>query len=258
MTYEEFQYGALNPPKPVGPSIFKLTKIVADTHLRRIGLKRYPKYDVRIEYEFFFFNLEEAKKKLQILVAESKENNNQVTYCYYIEEFPICAGEYSEENGDRLVSWRVYDGDGNLLDYSRCSELNCHWGTIYGRYLGRPDEDIHFHEGDIVEVLDICECEVKLYVVMSENTNIDWRWRFFNHVEEWYHGQNQKDITDEDRWKVYFADYSDDQYALCDGPNYMVYHEHVNSRFIFKPHFFIPQRTLDKYRKMYNKIISSK
>ena len=100
-------------------------------------------------------------------------------------------------------------------------------------FRGRPEEEIKFHKGDIVEILS--GNEVSLAIVVG--TPLTTRW-------VWEKNQSTQDKRGLDELTF---DESDDSYTVIDGPGFE-YHEHINAMYVFNPHFHVPIRIERRFK----------
>lgn len=229
MTYEEFKQRAENPTHRDVPSYFQVKVIEIERRRNKYGSKHYPKYGIDCYTSGVTLSQEEALEMMRKDVAWRKEEGySKEVYCYFITERPLNGLAYEREY---LAEW-TYDVNGQLIDRTYCSS-----GFVYGPnyepyraeeshpdeiFRGRPEEHIRFHKGDIVEVF--CRNEVRLAIVVGTPLTTKFVWD---------KNQNTKDKRGLDEIPY---DETDDSYTVIDGPGYE-YHNHIQSRFLFAPHF---------------------
>lgn len=67
----------------------------------------------------------------------------------------------------------MLDGKGALIEQSVCSSLTEDLDKREGHFLGRPKDSIKFKPGDIVEVHNIDNMEVRLAIIVSLCNDIE-------------------------------------------------------------------------------------
>lgn len=245
-SYEEFKQLSEHPQHRDIPAIFQLEVIETDG-LGEGKLSHYPIYQVRTYSRAYATTLEDAERLMRqdiLYRKRQKETDDwmQDVFCYYISEKPL---GIMLSNGEYL-SQRMYDAEGSLIDTSLCStgfrtySPNICNMSEYDRnedetFHGRPEEQIRFHKGDLVEVL--MGHEVKLAVVVGTPPTTEWI------------SKKRKEIQDRMGSKVmpFEFDISDDSYTVIDGPGYD-YHDHVSTMQVFAPHYPIPHDIHEKYK----------
>ena len=239
MTYEEFKQKATNPIHRDIPSIFQV-RIVTIDELDEGKHQHYPKYTTSDFISGFAHTLEEAEEMIRKDVAwwKTQECGPEV-YCYLVAEKPMGMMAF---DGD-ILSERAYDAAGKLFNRTFCSSAFCYY-TDYDNYTpretqpeeifrGRPEEEIKFHKGDIVEVLS--GNEVKLAIVVGSPLSTRWVW------------EKNQSTQDKRGLDELTFDESDDSYTVIDGPGFE-YHEHINAMRIFAPHFHVPIRIERRFK----------
>lgn len=237
MTYEEFKQKAANPIHRDVPSIFKVRMITfgGPAEGRR---QLYPKYMVNDYASGFATTLAEAEAMVRRDVAWWKAQEYRVgVYCYFITEKPIGMMAYDGET----LSERAYDAEGRLINRTFCSSSFCYC-TDNDKpaemqrdemFRGRPEEEIRFHRGDIVEVLS--GNEVNLAIVVGTPLTTEFVWQ-----------KNQSDADKRGLDEIVY-DESDDSYTVIDGPGFE-YHRHVSAMRVFAPYFHIPVRIERRFK----------
>lgn len=191
--------------------------------------QHYPKYKTQ-SYDIAYT---ETRKEAERLMHEYLEKRKAETdewaepndiYCFRIREVPrdrLChVADY--------VSWSIYDATGKRIDHSCCASAPFTEETAIAVFDGRRDEDIRFHKGDIVEVLN--GDEVSLAVVMGTPLTREWC------------QQRPSPYRDE----------TDDTYTVITGPGYE-WHEHVGCQYVFAPHYPQPPYLVRRFKEYYEK-----
>lgn len=245
-SYEEFRLLAEHPRNRNAPAIF-LLEVIETEETEDNQPSPYPMYKVRTYSRAFATTLEEAERLMHqdILYRKKiKESDDwmQEVFCYYISEKPLDMMHFKGE----YLSQRMYDAEGSLIDKSLCctgfktySPNICNMSE-YDRnenetFHGRPEEQIRFHKGDIVEILR--GNEVKLAIVVGTPLTTEWIWKKRQELQEKLGSEVMP----------YEFDTSDDSYTVVDGPGYE-YHDHVSAMQVFAPHSPIPTDIQQKFR----------
>ncbi len=253
ITHEEFMKYAENPPSFDGETFFNLQVITIDRRYRR----RYPKYRVDQLYEAYFKTLAEAEEFMRSNRTGKAECDEQI-YCYKVYEYPysrmLC--------GFDVVSCRVYDELGTLLDQTRCAGAfgNKH---LYSNFFGRPDDQVRFKGGDIVEVL--CGDDVRLAVVYYPPSSPEQVWEAFSRKREKFKRhlmeRHIKSGGKEENFELYEHDdyfdghdYYDDQYMVLDTVKRHD-HDHILSVNVFKPRFRVSAKMRQRLEYTYQTLL---
>lgn len=241
MTFEEFKKLAANPPKREEDTIFELIQYdVKPLPERRRN--HYPKFDVWESRIGYAKNLEAAETLIKNAIEAALKCNTEI-YCFHIKEFPI-----GKVISDGLgVSCRLYDGNGNFLDRTYCSDLDRDFNTEYGRFRGRIAETQRFKTGDIVEVLD--GDHVRLAIAMASVISPEWCWEHRESIKT----VGGRESTEEEVDRFYIWDSSDDQITVIDGPDFAS-HEHVSPLFIMPLRYSLSKKLRERYEKYYQSV----
>lgn len=167
--YEDFEEFVRNRPQPNNPGVYKLWRfrcaaVGYDCHeVKGVSLNtdiafngymwRFPIRPLNeMEYEYYP-TFEEAYTSMM-----ERDGLNDggpypypkptCTFCYQITRLGF--GPLGRR--DLYLQYWQYDADRREFDQSSCSSY--HWGQpgIYGKFLGRLQDQIHFKKGDIVEI----------------------------------------------------------------------------------------------------------
>ena len=180
------------------------------------GDRRYLEREVHIVNYGYSDSLEGAEELMHQVI----ERWDYDLFCFYIREDPmnrLRADLYQNVQGE--LSERVYDADGILLDSrGHVKEFN-----------GRNLEMIRFKLGDIVEVYNGYQKSYLGYVMEVPMT------------------------MDDVKKNNLHLDYSDDQYMIKTDET--IDHEHINSLYVFKPHFKVPKPIIVRLKKSYKTYI---
>lgn len=208
MTFEEFKALALNPP-------------YIDRHcVYRVDMHRYVKrfkdakdvteFEVRLCQSFMYDDWQGVQKRIPYFIHG--ERYNEQLYALYIYELPlncdVSIGQYQ-----RL--W-VYERNGNLNTQSICStlfeDLDCQCAKFRGHDVG----SIRFNPGDVVEVYDRENNQVRLGIVIKQPPTIEQCWEMRKHVEKACIAEGiSPDKTDDNYW-LYAID---DCFCVAFGPD---------------------------------------
>lgn len=182
--------------------------------------KRYPRREVYVDCVGLFWTKEEAEEAMRARINEEKawcaEYGSPGDYyddvlCHYIREVRVCH-KLTPFRDCALNRWYSYTADGVLNDYIDVDEN--------GKFHGRKEEDIHFHEGDIVEIIGFNDAE--LAIVYGTPPTCEW-------VQERHQWAEQHHPD----WP-FMLDDTDDSYTvlyLGEGDT----HDHPNCVCVFKP-----------------------
>lgn len=250
MTFEEFRYIAMNPPKRDIETIFEIIEYdVRDLPEHRRN--HYPKFGV---YHFrvgFGRTLTEAETIIKDAVDEAGKQNREV-YCFHIMEFPL--GEYIDSGTfwiDYGIEWRLYDASGRFLDKTYCSELTRDQYTRFGRFCGRSEESFRFKSGDIVEVL--YGDEVRLAVIDGTSSTLEKLWS--NRKSKGSIDKNMELVDEE----VAYLDASDDVIWIIFGPNYFDYDDDwVHILNIMPLRYPLSKKLRDRFKGYYNAMMKER
>ncbi len=226
-------------------TIFELVRITTNSK------SRYPVRKTRKWDMGFFSTLAKAEKQIRkdvkicrawesdllkhIAEEEDYRNDEKSGGHDVVLAYKITERELDEEQGENIQSVRTYTADGSpndkcLLDH-KCER----------HFEGRPPEQIRFHPGDIVEVID--ERQAELCVVEHAQPTEDDYKRFCNRCQEKYN-----EI-------LFHWDYSDDSYlveSLGEGDT----HFHPLSPYVFCPTKPLSKALKDKFKSKYEEILA--
>lgn len=213
-------------------TIFELVRITTNSK------SRYPVRKTRKWDMGFFSTLAKAEKQMNedVKICRAGESEQMVRIAEYdVLAYKITERELDEEQGENIQSVRTYTADGSpndkcLLDH-KCER----------HFEGRPPEQIRFHPGDIVEVID--ERQAELCVVEHAQPTEDDYKRFCNRCQEKYN-----EI-------LFHWDYSDDSYlveSLGEGDT----HFHPLSPYVFCPTKPLSKALKDKFKSKYEEILA--
>lgn len=135
-------------------------------------------------------------------------------------DYPSCIREH------------LYGPKGELLEHPVCSSLDEDLGTEYGHYLGKPKSQLRFRKGDIVEVI----AGDTVHLAIVSHHPIDTRWCY----------DRYRRARNDTKHRCYILDYSDDQVAVVDGPEYGN-HSHTQLCDIMVPRFPVPEELRRRY-----------
>lgn len=192
----------------------------------------YPKFNLNKVIIGFTESLPIGETMIDDFILEYKDF---VTYCFYIDEFPIDKHIY-QFCAEDVFYRRLYDSNGIYLEESVSSYYETDLNKGCGVFRGRISESLRFTEGDIVEVRN--ENQVELGIVTNRVMTIDRCWEIWK--------------KDSDR---YLLDSSDDQYTIYwDKEN----HSHISPLNILHPRFPISDYLRKKYQRIYLQALESK
>ena len=257
--HESFREAAMNPPRPDVDTIFKLIVVTIDWDYDDEGnpLPPYPSFKVDATECYYCRTLVKAERIMRrrvIKERKKKERNEEVhneIYCFYITELPL-EHKITEYVPGEYLTCRAYDSNGLLADKSKAGNI-CLKEDIktdcthlsYPLFRGRSEEEIRFKPGDIVEVMDVTD--IKLAVITGIPPTIELCWEYHMRLKS-------LSLEPECRKRPhhYMRDYSDDSYIVVDSaPDNQLYHEHVNSIFVFTPRFPIPEDVKLKFKRIF-------
>ncbi|MBR3977684.1 MAG: hypothetical protein IKJ95_07665 [Bacteroidaceae bacterium] len=257
--HEDFREAAMNPPSPDIDTIFKLIVVTIDRDYDDEGnpLLPYPSFKVDATECYYCRTLVKAERIMRrrvIKERKKKERNEEVhnkIYCFYITELPL-EHKITEYVPGEYLTCRAYDANGLLADKSKAGNI-CLREDIktecthlsYPLFRGRSEEEIRFKPGDIVEVMD--GTDIRLAVITGIPPTIEQCWEYHMRLKS-------LSLEPECRKRPhhYMRDYSDDSYIIVDSaPNNQLYHEHVNSIFVFTPRFPIPVEVEQKFKRAF-------
>lgn len=239
LSFEEFEALAANVPKPQGESVFALVAMnYIDDDGRIVG--SYPEFEIDTVVKGYFSTRDRAETAMKELVSGATDT--VIIYCFKIFELPLdrLSDIYSLDNPPSIREY-LYDGSGQLLDYTTCSSLSEDFDNGCGTFLGKPESDIRVREGDLVEV--ICGDNTIRLAIVAHNP-IDTRWCY----------DLYRRVKSDTKHRVYMLDASDDQVAVVDGPE-SGNHTHIPLCCIMPVRFPVSDRLRRQYEDY---LVSSK
>lgn len=234
LSFEEFEQLAANIPKRPGQSVFSLIEIdIMDDPEERPSI--YPEFRISRCCKGIFSSLENAVYAMQGCVRE----NERDIYCFKIYELPLDTRcDLWSLDYPSCIREHLYGPRGELLEHTVCSSLGEDLNTAYGHYLGKPKSQLRFRKGDIVEVIG--EGSVSLAIVSHDPIDIRWCYDLYRRAKN------------DRKHRCHILDYSDDQVAVVDGPEYGN-HSHTHMCDIMVPRFTIPE----ELRRLYEEYLRS-
>ncbi len=257
MTFEEYKKLAQHPPRKEQETIFVLSSKRIDELPERCR-QHYPEYDLLPAYEMAYCHtLEAAEAIMKEDVALHDGQEDFEVFCYEIRERGVNRKLYA----CTVVSHRIYDGRGCLLDETRCASGDTTpEDYIYSLYRGRTEEQMRFKPGDIVEFV-AHGGKVALGFVISQPPTVEECWRAEQRMREYYGRYSDADterphnlVPDEETPPYCGPDDSEDCYIVLTNSNYISHH-HVHITCIFAPHFPIPPYMRKKLETAYRRFV---
>lgn len=228
LSFEEFEYLALNPPKRPGKSIFQLEAIMYLQYSNSERLRaRYPKFKIKRREMGYFSTLAKAEAGIAQLIEEAAEPYR----AFKVYELPVDHVCRCYNLSD--IRQYLYDEKGNMLEHTHCSAVLEDHDTKYGVFLGVPTDEQRIKKGDIVEVLH--GNTIRLAIASHEPTDIQWCYGYYQRVSDRDYGYYGLDDTDE-------------QVAVVDGPEYGN-HDHVHLCNILPPAFPVSDELRQRYEE---------
>lgn len=245
MTFEEFKGLALNPPFSEERSVYRIDvfRIVEQED----GVDYYPRYGVRKRESFILPTFDEAHGF--ILSGEISKYEESPVYCIHIYELPF---------GKDVIytcckrEW-VFDSKGALIEQSVCSSLTEDLDKREGHFWGRPKDSIKFKPGDIVEVHDIDNMEVRLAIIVSLCNDIESCWKEYQKVIDIC---KREGIGEEFAEDNYWLNASDDCYYVAYDSEQEYGTSWPYTTDVFSPRFTIPDELKTKLHESYHTAIN--
>ncbi len=237
-------------------SVFEVEKVTVESLPERCR-QHYPKYKLHSWERAICTSLAQAEEVLKKYVEKYKEEHPkdwcEDVFCYYIREYP--SGVHLSPNEDWLLSWRLYNAEGEMIDRSICCGLNVN--ENFCKYGGRDDNQFRFKKGDIVEF--VWNHEVELGFVVSLPPSIDFvkerRERIVQEFKEEMKAKGKAiECSDNEIRDIYSLDISDDSYIVLTTSDY-VSHNHISTMDIFAPHYPVPNYMRKKLNESYQKFL---
>lgn len=228
LSFDEFGRLAANIPKRAGRTVHSLIEIdIIDDSDETLSV--YPEFRISRCCKGIFSSMAKAEAALQSCVS----NNETDIYCFKIYELPLdCPSDFGSPDYPYCIREYLYGPKGEMLEHTTCSSLNEDIGTAYGHYLGKPKSQLRFKKGDIVEVIG--EDTISLAIVSHDPVDTRRCYELYRRARN------------ETKHRCYILDYSDDQVAVVDGPEYGN-HSHTQLCDIMAPRFPIPEELRRKY-----------
>ena len=244
MVFEDFKKQAENTRPYVGDAFYRLD-VFYMTGRSSVEVCKYPMFDVWLSHSSFHYSLSESEIALGNIVNGKHSDG---IYCAYVYKLPlgknVSHGQFAEAF--------AYDGGGQLVDRSYCSNLDEDYDKDHSVFRGRKGDAIRFDEENFVEVFDAYCLKVRLAIVLHKVPSVEICWKRYLKMKE-------RVETD---WKMPYdgmvghLDFTDDSYVVidCEGheKDYIECHSHANSIYMFKPRFQIPHELkgplLEDYR----------
>ncbi len=226
-------------PYTGGDSFFEVEKVVVEPLPERCR-QHYPSYKLHSYERAVCKSLVQAEDVMTKYVEKYREDHPkdwcEDLFCYYIKEYPM--GAHITQSDNYLLSWRLYNENGEMIDRSLCCGLDAN--DAFNEFEGRDNGQFRFKKGDIVEF--IYRKEVRLGFVSAIPPSRDWVKR---KKEEW---------ASEERGYMYSFDISDDSYIVLTSSDYAS-HYHVSSMDIFAPHYYVPNYMRKKLELSYQRFL---
>ncbi len=137
-------------PYTGGDSFFEVEKVVV-VQLPERCRQHYPSYKLHSYERVACKDLAQAEdmliKYVEIYKEEHLKDWCEDLFCYYIKEYPI--GAHITQSDNCLLSWRLYNENGEMIDRSLCCGLDAN--DKFNEFEGRDYGQFRFKKGDIVE-----------------------------------------------------------------------------------------------------------
>lgn len=236
LSFEEFEQLAANVPKRAGSSVFRLVEI--DIPDDSDGNKSmYPEFQISRCCKGVFSSLSNAEAGIHSCVSKNESD----IYCFKIYELPLDRlSDIGGMDSPDCIREYLYGANGEMLEHTVCSSLMADLGTEYGSYLGKPKSQLRFKKGDIVEVME--DDTVRIAIISHDPIDTEWCYDLYRRV--------RKDT----KHRRYMLDYSDDQVAVVDGPEYGN-HSHIRLCDIMTPRFPVPEELRRLYEGWLNCVL---
>lgn len=233
LSFEAFEHLAANVPKRPGQSVFSLIEIDILDNPEEMP-STYPEFRISRCCKGIFSSRSNALDAMQGCIRE-----NEDIYCFKIYELPLdTLCDLWSLDYPSCIREHLYGPKGELLEHTVCSSLGEDLNTAYGRYLGKPKSQLRFRKGDIVEVME----DDTVHIAIVSHDLIDTRRCYDLYCR----------AKNDTKHRCYILDYSDDQVAVVDGPDYGN-HSHTQMCDIMVPRFPIPE----ELRRLYEEYLLS-
>ena len=276
--YEYFEEFVRNRPQPDNPGVYKLWRYQCDAtgydrhDVKRISLnKDIPfkgylwRFPIRplgeMEYEYYptFEDAYTSMMERDGLYDSGPYPHQKPkhTFCYQITRLGF--GPHGRR--DFYQQYWQYDATRGEFDRSSCSSY--HWGQpgIYGKFLGRLPSEIHFKEGDIVEIgLSRYEDKGKWYSTLGVVIGLP---RSVGEVWEGIKDELNDHVSNGNTLESFFRDPDHDgvdgeEYFILYGPfeesmRYTTFRHPIEVR---PPTFPVPDEAKHELTKYYNEYIT--
>lgn len=233
MKESEYKSLALSPPTDNRPSVFELKVITILYDSDGNHNHSYP-FQIDSCNCYFFLTYDDAISKMQSL------SHTPNVYCFQLRQLPIGV-EIGNSFVEEYSQMWLFSGNGELLDHTLASSLECDKDTPLYPFRGRPEQLMRFQQGEIVEFM-YSDTEVRLGIVLYTPATDDDVWNYLRK----FHAEDE--ITEYSRGR----DFSDDIYIVID-ENYKCwgYDKNVLPTYMLSPSFPIPEelrrRLIEKY-----------
>ncbi len=253
-------------------SVFIVEKVTAEPLPERCR-QHYPKYGIR-SYERaicrWLAEAEDALNKFVKLTEMEPKGWSEDVFCYYIKEYPV--GIHITQSYNWLLSWRLYNAEGEMIDKSGCGGLDA--TPDFSEFKGRDSSRIRFKKGDVVEFVWGGEVSLGFVVslpptkeeVKARNSRPVPATRLVDHTTMDENGEiiitvdleKSDEPEAETIGTLYPLDMEDDCYVVLTTSDYAS-HMHINTMDVFAPHYPVPNymrkrlnESYQKYLKKYN------
>lgn len=147
----------------------------------------------------------------------------------------------------------MFDSKGALIEQSVCSSLTEDLDKREGHFWGRPKDSIKFKPGDIVEVHDIDNMEVRLAIIVSLCNDIESCWKEYQKVIDIC---KREGIGEEFAEDNYWLNASDDCYYVAYDSEQEYGTSWPYTTDVFSPRFTIPDELKTKLHESYHTAIN--
>ncbi len=241
MTKEDFFELAKNRPVMKEPSIYRLTVLAYDSHVKGYHKNEDDEWvlDLEMPAPMYFSSREEAEKVLA--TANEELTFFRKMHSAVIDRLPLDTGFRQMP-----IAWWKYDGEGKMTDQSVCSDFHTFdKRTSAGKFFGRRKDEIRFKAGDFIEVYDEDQntggMYVKIVKVLKTPNTIEQEWEEFDKCQ-----QSAGNYPFNGFYvSAYFNDAIADNY-LCFSSDF---HDEQPVKKVFAPTFPIPEEVMESLSK---------